>query len=767
MGGMSFPDKKTVLDFIRDNPNATTKQDIARGLHVKGRERAVLREILKELEADGTLERTGKRAWSQADRPPSTGVVQFTHTDENGDLIGKALGDNGSFGPDIIYSGLSGKQKGEATEPGEGDRALCKITQVDGDWQARALTVLEKQLTNSLVGMYSQGPRGGKVTPANRKERREFLIQDADRNGAEDGDLVVTTPKPQGRRQYGPNLGVIREVIGHISDPRSASLLAIHAHGIPVDFPEAALEQARNPKPAAAEREDLTKTPLITIDPHDARDHDDAVFAEQLDDGWRVIVAIADVAAFVTPDSPLDREALKRGNSTYFPDRVVPMLPFELSADECSLREGELRRCMAVEMIFDKSGSKRSHRFIRGMMKSAAKLSYEEAQAAIDGKPGGKAGDMLETVLKPLWGAYAALSKARDDRSPLDLDLPERRIVFSEDGEIEGIITKERLDAHRLIEEFMIQANVAAAETLEKQKSPLIYRVHDTPTDAKIAAFAEFLQTIDMKWNIGQRPQTENFNRLLGEIRDGDYDQMVTQMVLRTQAQAIYSEENLGHFGLNLIRYAHFTSPIRRYADLIVHRALIASLGLGPDGLSKDMSVRLEEMAQHISDTERRSMAAEREATDRYLAIFLADRVGSEFEGRITGVTGAGLFIALAGSGADGFVPISSISDDYWVHDDTAMQIYARGSGKTYGLGQIVRVKLKEVTPLQGGLLLEMLSDPMPAPEGRREARERHDTGRGRPPRRKTGPGKPTGKRPGKGKFNKKTLPKHKRKSRK
>ncbi|WP_291076738.1 ribonuclease R [Hyphomonas sp.] len=761
---MSFPDKQTVLDFIRDNPTATTKQDIARGLHVKGRERAVLREILKELEADGTLERTGKRAWAQADRPPPTGVVQFTHTDDNGDLIGKAVGDNGPFGPDIVYTGLSGKPKGKATEPGEGDRALCKIKQVDGEWQARALTVLEKRLTNSLVGLYSQGPRGGKVTPANRKERREFLIQEADRNGAEDGDLVVTTPKPQGRRQYGPNLGIIREVIGHISDPRSASLLAIHAHGIPVDFPEAALEQARNPKPAPAEREDLTQIPLITIDPHDARDHDDAVFAEQLDDGWRVIVAIADVAAFVTPDSPLDREALKRGNSTYFPDRVVPMLPFELSADACSLREGELRRCMAVEMIFDKAGTKRSHRFIRGMMKSAAKLSYEEAQAAIDGKPGGKAEEMLEPVLNPLWGAYAALAEARDRRSPLDLDLPERRILFTEDGEIDGIITKERLEAHRLIEEFMIQANVAAAESLEKQNSPLIYRVHDTPTDAKIAAFAEFLQTIDMKWNIGQRPQTEHFNRLLGDIDGSDYDQMVTQMVLRTQAQAIYSEENLGHFGLNLVRYAHFTSPIRRYADLIVHRALIASLGLGPDGLSKDMAARLEEMAQHISDTERRSMAAEREATDRYLAIFLADRVGSEFEGRITGVTGAGLFIALAGSGADGFVPISSISDDYWVLDEAAMQIYARGSGKTFGLGQIVRVKLKEVTPLQGGLLLEMLSEPMPAPKGRREARQRADAGHRS--RRRPGPGKPTGKRAGKPKFNKKTLPKHKRKRR-
>tara|TARA_R100001129_G_scaffold180100_1_gene157764 strand:- start:303 stop:2600 length:2298 start_codon:yes stop_codon:yes gene_type:complete len=764
MGLMSFPDKQTVLDFIRDNPTATTKQEIARGLHVKGRERAVLREILKELEADGTLERTGKRAWAQADRPPPTGVVQFRHTDENGDLIGKAVGDNGPFGPDIIYTGLSGKPKGKATEPGEGDRALCKIKQEDGEWKARALTVLEKRLTNSLVGLYSQGPRGGKVTPANRKERREFLIQEADRNGAEDGDLVITTPKPQGRRQYGPNLGVIQEVIGHISDPRSASLLAIHAHGIPVDFPEAALEQARNPKPAPAEREDLTQIPLITIDPHDARDHDDAVYAEQLDDGWRVIVAIADVAAFVTPDSPLDREALKRGNSTYFPDRVVPMLPFELSADECSLREGELRRCMAVEMIFDKAGTKRSHRFIRGMMKSAAKLSYEEAQAAIDGKPGGKAEEMLEPVLKPLWGAYAALAEARDRRSPLDLDLPERRILFTEEGEIDGIITKERLEAHRLIEEFMIQANVAAAESLEKQNSPLIYRVHDTPTDAKIAAFAEFLQTIDMKWNIGQRPQTENFNRLLGEIDGSDYDQMVTQMVLRTQAQAIYSEENLGHFGLNLVRYAHFTSPIRRYADLIVHRALIASLGLGPDGLSKDMAARLEEMAQHISDTERRSMAAEREATDRYLAIFLADRVGSEFEGRITGVTGAGLFIALAGSGADGFVPISSISDDYWVLDEAAMQIYARGSGKTYGLGQIVRVRLKEVTPLQGGLLLEMLSDPMPAPKGRREARAKTDNGHHS--RRRSGPGKPTGKRSGKPKFNKKTLPKHKRKRR-
>ena len=761
---MSFPDRQTVLDFLRDNPDATTKQAIAKGLRVKGRERATLREILKDLEAEGILERTGKRAWAQTDHPPATGVVQFTHLDDDGDLIGKCVGDNGLFGPDIIYTGPASQKRGRTSEPGVGDRALCKIKHVEDEWSARAITVLQKRVTDAIVGLYEQGPRGGKVIPASRKERRELLIQEADRNGAERGDLVVAQPKPQGRRQFGPPLGRISEVIGHIDDPRSASLLAIHAHDIPVEFPEAAMQQAREAKPAETPREDLTQIPLITIDPHDARDHDDAVYAEALDDGWRVIVAIADVAAFVTEGSALDKEAYKRGNSTYFPDRVVPMLPFELSADACSLREQEERACMAVEMIFDTSGTKRSHRFIRGQMKSAAKLSYQEAQAAIDGKPGGKAEELLETVLKPLWGAYAALAKARDKRAPLDLDLPERRILFTEDGEIEGIITKERLEAHRLIEEFMIQANVAAAETLEKQNSPVIYRVHDTPTDAKIAAFAEFLQTIEFNWNVGERPQTDKFNRLLKDLEGSEYDQMVTQMVLRTQAQAIYAEENLGHFGLNLARYAHFTSPIRRYADLIVHRALISALKLGPDGLSETSAVRLEETAQHISDTERRSMAAEREATDRYLAIFLSDRVGAEFEGRVSGVAASGLFIALAGTGADGFVPISSLSRDYWVFDDAAMELYERASGQTFSLGQIVKVRLKEVTPLQGGLLLEMLSDPQPATVARREARVRRGADSGATRRH---PSRGAQKRNTKGKFSKKTLPKHKRKRRK
>jgi ribonuclease R len=753
---MSFPDRKTVLDFLKENPAATSKADIARGLRVKGKERAILREVLEELEREGKLERTGKRSFAQTDRPPPSGLVEFTRLTREGDLIGQCVGDHGLFGPEVIYGGPSGKSRSRA--PGKGDRAVCKISgREDGSWRAYVVTLLEKRVSERIVGLYNKTPHGGRVTPASRKERRELLIPEADRKGAGDGDLVIAEPKPEGRRHYGPPLGVIREVIGHITDARSASLIAIYANDIPVDFPEEVLAEAKTREPAKVARTDLTGIPLITIDPHDARDHDDAVYAQELPDGWKVLVAIADVSAYVTEGSALDKEAEKRGNSTYFPDRVVPMLPFELSADACSLKEGELRPCLVAEMIFSRDGNKRSHRFLRANMRSAAKLAYEEAQAAIDGKPGGKASEILDTVLKPLWGAYAAVSKARDARSPLDLDMPERRILFNPEGEITGITTKERLEAHRLIEEFMIQANVAAAETLEQKQAPVVYRVHDTPSDAKIAAFAEFLQTLDMKWNIGERPQTHRFNRLLAEIRGGDYEGMIQQMVLRSQAQAIYSEENLGHFGLNLARYSHFTSPIRRYADLVVHRALITAHDFGPDGLSERSAARLEDIASHISMTERRSMAAERDATDRYLAIFLADRVGAEFEARITGVTPAGLFAALAGSGADGFVPISSLSDEYWVHDAAAMAVYARGSGKTFSLGQIVRVRLKEVTPLQGGLLLEMISDPLPAPAGRSAARKAISRDSDGPRASRAGGGGPP--RRGKPKFNKRTLP--------
>ena len=731
--------KQAVLDFMTANPELTTKRDIAKGLSVKGPQRAELRTILKALEADGVLERTGKRAFAPADRPPPTGVVVFERIDNNGDLVGRASGKAGPFGPDIHYAGYRGKhRKGRA--PGIGDRALCAIGETKSGYAARIIKLFDKTDERTLIGLFTSNRHGGRVLPANKKDRFDYLVEEADRKDAKDGDLVEAEQKRG--KAHGPKRAVIKAVIGALDDPKAASLLAIHAHGIPTEFPEKALEQARSPNPADTQREDLTRIPLITIDPADARDHDDAVWAEKLEDGWRVIVAIADVAAYVTEGSPLDREAMKRGNSTYFPDRVVPMLPFELSADECSLREGETRRCMAVEMIFDVSGTKRSHRFIRGMMRSAGKLSYEQAQAAIDGHPtSDRALDLLDGVLKPLWGAYQALTKARDKRNPLDLDLPERRIEFSEHGTIDGIRVKERFDAHKLIEEMMIQANVAAAETLEKKRIELLYRVHDQPSDEKLSALSDILQTINIKWPKGERPQTARFNRLLASVKGEENETMVMETVLRSQAQAVYAPENIGHFGLNLQRYAHFTSPIRRYADLVVHRALISALGFGPDGLSQQEAVRLPETAEHLTTTERRSMAAERDATDRYLALFLKDRVGAEFEGRITGVTGAGLFIRLSETAADGFVPISQLSDEYWIHDDKSAALVSRGAGRRYELGQPVTVRLAEVTPLTGGLRLEMLTEPRPRKKGAKP-----------PPATKS----PRGRK-------KQTLPKHKR----
>ncbi|MEL6257693.1 MAG: ribonuclease R [Pseudomonadota bacterium] len=729
--------KQTVLDYLAKHPGAGTKRDIAKGLGVKGPQRRELREILASLEEDGTLARTGKREWATADQPPPTGIVAFQRIDENGDLIGRTSGRDGAFGPEIRYAGKSSK-RARSRDPGIGDKALCHIDETDDGFEARMIKLLEARESDGMVGVYERTFKAGRVKSADKKDRRELLIEEGDRHGAEDGDLVRAEPKrAAGRRPHGPRFGIVREVIGKAGDPRAASLLSIHAQGIPTDFPSEVIEQAEKAEAVDTPREDLRDTPLITIDPEDARDHDDAVFAEALDDGWRVIVAIADVSAHVAEGSPLDREAVKRGNSTYLPDRVIPMLPEALSADACSLREGEDRACLAVEMIFDGSGTKRSHRFIRGLMRSAAKLSYEEAQTAIDGKASPKAEPLLDSVLKPLWGAYAALSTAREKRAPLALDLPEKRVHFDEDGNVAGVRVRDRFDAHKLIEEMMIQANVAAAETLEKARQPLLYRIHDQPSTEKIHALSDFLQTLNIKFPKGEKPQTSRFNRLLAETagEDGEPALLVTEMVLRSQAQAVYDPENIGHFGLNLRRYAHFTSPIRRYADLIVHRALIRAEKLGPDGLRDETQVRLEEISEHLVMTERRSMAAERDAVDRYLALYLADRVGAEFEGRITGVAKAGLFIRLAETGADGLAPISTLSDEYWIYDEASQALVAADSGRRFELGMPVSVRLEEATPVSGGLILDMLTKPRPKRKGEKPPQRGRREHPGRPKR--------------------------------
>jgi ribonuclease R len=490
-------------------------------------------------------------------------------------------------------------------------------------------------------------------------------------------------------------------------------------------------ETARLAPPTPSGRTDLRRLELLTIDPADARDHDDAVHAAPDDDarnkgGWVVHVAIADVAHYVRPGTRLDREAQIRGNSVYFPDRVVPMLPEKISNDLCSLREREERPCLAVRMIFDAHGNKKGHAFSRALMRSAAKLSYEEAQAAIDGSPSEKCGPLMEPALKPLWAAYAALAAARDRRQPLDLDLPERKIELDRQGRITRIFTPRRLDAHRLIEEFMIQANVAAAETLEARRSPVVYRVHDAPSKEKLDNLREFLESLDLKLPGVGSLRAGDFNRVLQRAKALPVTDLVNEVVLRSQAQAVYAAENLGHFGLNLHRYAHFTSPIRRYADLLVHRSLIRALGLGEGGIAPEEAQRLPDIAQAISDAERRAMAAERETTDRLVAAYLADRVGAEFEARISGVTRAGLFVRLRDTGADGFVPAATIGNDFYRHHEDAHALIGDRTGESYRLGDDVTVRLVEAIPSAGALRFEMLS------QGKRQAGHAGKIPRGR-----------------------------------
>ncbi|MBL8538422.1 MAG: ribonuclease R [Hyphomonadaceae bacterium] len=740
--------RERVLAAIEKAGGSAKKGDIARVLGIGPEQKKELRYILRSLEEEGALGRTGHKRYADTHALPQSGVMDIVDRDPDGELLARMRGPDGYFGPLVrLAPGEGRRMKGEAAI-GVGDRVLARIARTDDGLEARVVKRLG-QSAHRVLGVFraikdDRGRKfsGGRVEPADRRARHDLIVEAQHVGEAKDGDLVlVEIATGQRERAHGPKRGVIKEIVGQERDPRAASILAMHTHGIHPGFSEEEERQAANAKPPTLHgRMDLRHLPLITIDPEDARDHDDAVYAQLDDDpknkgGWRVWVAIADVSAYVTPGSPLDRGAFKRGNSTYFPDRVAPMLPESLSADLCSLREKEDRACLAVEMTFDAHGRKLKHKFVRGLMRSAAKLAYEHAQAAINGEPSDKTRPLLDPILKPLWAAYACVWGAREKRQPLEIDAPEHKIVF-QNGRVAGVKRRERFAAHKLIEEFMIQANVCAAETLEQKNRPLIYRVHDRPSDEKLAALSDFLPTVGMSWSKGQNVTAGRFNRILQLASGTAHNDIVNEVVLRTQAQAVYAPDNIGHFGLHLARYAHFTSPIRRYADLTVHRALIRALGLGDDGAPERDEQRYEETAQHITETERRSMAAERDATARYIASYLADRVGAAFAGRVTGVTRFGLFVRLDETQADGLAPISTLGAERWLHDEAAHALVGEHSGKRFPLGMRVEVRLEEATPISGGLVFSVLSEPEPPSPGWRKTRQSRQ-GRDRGPRRK------------------------------
>lgn len=715
----TLPSREQILEFVRESPSFVGKREIARAFGIKGAARIEFKKLLAEMADDGLIKGRRKRISGRGELPSVT-LIDIVSRDADGEFIATpARWDDEDVAPPRIV--LAPVRDDPSNTAGIGDRVLARLVQLDGEeasgvqYEARIIKKIAHEPLR-LLGIFRKLDSGdGVIAPIDRKYLREWDVRASERSDAEDGDLVRF--EIEKGRGYGRSRARVVAVIGNPDAEGSASLIALHSLGLPDEFPNTVLQEAESlspPDPRA--HKDLCDIPFITIDPADARDHDDAVWAapdtdEKNRGGWVVCVAIADVAWFVRPGSLLDKEALLRGNSVYFPDRVVPMLPERISNDLCSLREQEDRSCLCVRMTFDGDGIKTGHQFMRGIMRSRAKLSYTQAQAAIDGSPDEKTAPLIDSVLKPLWEAYGALADARDKRAPLDLDLPERKIILNDDGKVEAVTIPPRLEAHRLIEEFMIQANVSAAETLEAQRTPLIYRVHDAPSKEKLIALRDFLATLSLSVPAAGRLKPEHFNRILSQAHAEELGELVSEIVLRSQAQAEYSEANLGHFGLNLRRYAHFTSPIRRYADLIVHRALIRALSLGEGKLADGEIDVLDEISESISVSERRAIAAERQTVDRLIAAYLADRVGATFTGRVSGIAKTGLFVRLQETGADGFVPASSIHDDFYRHDERRHALVGDRTGHSYRLGDVVDVRLIEAVPSAGALRFEMLSE--------------------------------------------------------
>ena len=730
-----MPSKDEILQWISDNPTLTSKRDIAKAFGIKGAARIDLKRLLKELEGEGNLTKR-RKTYRDPDRLPPVSVLQVTTQNDDGDLMARPLEWQGEGAEPVL---LFIPRPGDPAL-GEGDRILARLTEVKGEAHSYEARLIRRIGTNphKVLGIFRKTAEGGRILPIDKGDGKEWQVDEKSTGDARDGELVEA-------EQTGPDgrMGLARaRVLARLGDPsapRAVSLIAIHQHGIPDDFPDAVIAEADAMKPAGlGSREDLRDMALITIDPADARDHDDACFAHADDDpaneGGHVIwVAIADVAHYVTPGSALDAEARKRGNSSYFPDRVVPMLPDRLSGDLCSLHEGVPRACIAVQMRINEFGEMIGHRFVRGMMRSSASLNYREVQSAMDGTPNEKCAPLMDEVIRPLYAAYDALKTARKHRQPLDLELPERKVELSDEGKVLSVNFTERLDAHKLIEDFMVLANVAAAEVLVARKSPLLFRVHEEPTIEKLETLRDVAAAAGLVLAKGQVLKTAHLNSLLHQAAGTDHAEQINMSTLRAMTQAYYAPTNFGHFGLALKSYAHFTSPIRRYSDLIVHRALISAHGWGDDGLSHKDQERLEATAQHISETERRSMMAERDTNDRYLAAFLSERVGEEFSGRISGIAKFGVFVRLDETGADGLIPIRSLGREFFRFDADAATLTGSDSGRVIALGQRVTVKLAEAAPVTGGIALELISvDGKSVPRGA-------SAKRGTAPRRKAG----------------------------
>ena len=726
----ALPTRAQILDFIQTSDQPAGKREIARAFGLSAQEKIGLKALLKDMADEGLIDSAPGRAFHKMGGLPKVTVLRVADVDDSGQVW--AVPERWEAdGVPVPRLRVRERKRGSL---GIGMRVLARTEEAGKGWIAHPMKTLAPASEQLLGVLLGEADRLW-LTSVDKKERREFPVSDAGEAGP--GDLVLAERSGRPPRMTAR----VVQVLGDPFAPRSFSLIAIHKLGIPDRFSPEVLQEAERLAriPHGDDREDLRDVPIVAIDPADARDHDDAVWASADDDpanpgGWKAIVAIADVSFYVRPGSELDREARKRGNSVYFPDRVVPMLPEILSADVCSLKEGEDRAALACHLTVAKDGTLKSWRFSRALVRIAANIAYEDAQAIIDGRSETAPDRDLRTILSPLWNCWRALAKARHKRAPLELDLPERRVILDADGRIVSVAARERLDAHRLIEDYMIAANVAAAKALERKKAPVMYRVHEPPSREKLAALKDYLATFDVAFALGQviRPQT--FNHLLDRIGDADFRPQVMEQILRSQTQAYYAPANHGHFGLSLGSYAHFTSPIRRYADLIVHRSLAAAYDLGPGALPAADAQNMEAIGQSISMLERRAMEAERDTVDRYVAAYLSERVGGTVEVRITGVTNFGFFATVEGIGGDGLMPVRDLGSEYFRYDEAARTLTGEESGDVYASGQTLTLRLAEADPVSGGLRFEPPDGKVARPGGNRtDNPKRQIKHRGRP----------------------------------
>ena len=749
-----LPTREQILDFIATSDVPAGKREIARAFGLTAQDKILLKALLKDMADEGLIDSAPGRAFHKMGGVPKVTVLRIMDVDDGGNIWAvPERWDSEAPAPKLR---VRDRKNGAL---GVGDRILARTEEAGQGWIALPMKVLPRG-EDLVLGVLRQEPGGMWLQGVEKKERSEFLVSDA--GGAQAGDLVLAE-----RAGRPPRVTVrVTQVLGDPFAPRSFSLIAIHKLGIPDVFSSETLDEAVHvaAQPLGDDREDLRHLPIVAIDPADARDHDDAVWAMPDDDpandgGWKAIVAIADVSFYVRPGSSLDREARRRGNSVYFPDRVVPMLPESLSAEMCSLKEGIDRAALVCHLRIAKNGTLLSWRFTRAVVRLAANLAYEDAQAMVDAhqvgggavpvsdgvsaalphpnpspegeglergsgaSPEGQGLDPILAALLPLWDCWRALNKAREARAPLDLDLPERRVMLDEMGRILSVAPRERLDAHKLIEDYMIAANVAAAKALEAKKAPVMYRVHEQPGREKIVALKDYLKTFGIEFALGQVIQPRTFNQILAKLADDDMRPQIMEQVLRTQTQAYYSPANMGHFGLALGSYGHFTSPIRRYADLLVHRSLVAAYKLGPGGLTDGETAGMERIGQSISQFERRAMEAERDTIDRYVAAFLSEKVGEVLETRITGVTNFGFFATVEGIGGDGLMPVRDIGGEYFRFDEAARTLTGDQTGTVYASGQKLPLRLAEANPVTGALRFEMV-------EGRGAAPVRDDRGK-------------------------------------